>query len=1148
MPTVLTSDAANDFFEQIDGILADEHYTRSDQFIKLRQILEAVAREVTKQEPQYFSGLFNRMIFIEQNTSMNDGIKSRIHKFRKAANDAVHNVNIAISDERYKAGIQALCDYVAFLASVNVPELLLEYYTGNKAVESSPNAKVVAPPIVAIPVQATMPSALMLDLVDAERFMRATVVDIGDVQQRTSATGDIYDQRRLFCRVEQPGGIETAAVLLNGDWATTPIRPFATVHFWGLKHLKEDLFTTVAESLVVVEPDLLVQATAIAECFQMRGANPFLYLLNRFERKSSSKAMIKGNIVGEMLSERLCPTGKNYQDAFANACAANALALLTLPVSTVVDLFEEVKPHVDVLNQVIANLPSDAARVVEPTILSADYGLMGRPDALLASPSGLHHAIELKSGKHPIPPIFPTIGDHRISSDAWINHLIQAGCYDLLLRSAFRDAPQINSVLYSADPTTSLRSLAVTPLIRRELILMRNQLVDIDLALAAGETAVLDRINAQDFGIAPPFVSDTIETFADARSSLTAGERELFNEFVAFVAREYLIARVGGSEDDGHESGSGFSSLWLQTLSEKREEMSCLSFLSLVGEEEGDVTFSIRSRGEVVSDFREGDIVILYPHAEDGTAEPLRGQLWKGSLKAIDRVNQRVRVRLSNQHAVLPTASCWAVEHDFMDSSFAGLWSSLATFCEAPPERRALLLGQLEPRETTVASPADFKVDNPKHAALLAKIANSKDYFLLQGPPGTGKTRIMLRSVVEQKMKASEETLLILAFTNRAVSEICEAIDGVCEYIRFGSRASLSEHARQRHFDVIVEAGGLDCARQVMRDCRVVVSTVTTATRRPELFMLKSFNTAIVDEASQLLEPHLLGILSEVDRFILIGDEKQLPAVVTQPKPQRIAKSPALKAIGITNLSMSLFERLLRTCQNKGWTHAHGMLEEQGRMHADIQEFPSRRFYAGRLLVANESQQAPSGVFRPDSTDTIERAMAFRRFFLVSSPRAPRRSKTHAEEAERVAQFVSHIRTVYQRTGRIFDPARSIGIITPFRAQIAEIYSHLPDDLQDVMVDTVERFQGGQRDIILVSFAVQHARQVLALESLNDDETIDRKLNVALTRAREHLVLFGDARLLQRHRLPESGAQSHLGAMVEYLGTERKAVILNWTG
>ena len=123
--------------------------------------------------------------------------------------------------------------------------------------------------------------------------------------------------------------------------------------------------------------------------------------------------------------------------------------------------------------------------------------------------------------------------------------------------------------------------------------------------------------------------------------------------------------------------------------------------------------------------------------------------------------------------------------------------------------------------------------------------------------------------------------------------------------------------------------------------------------------------------------------------------------------------------------------------------------------------------------------------------------------------------KTNRYEAELVGELVEKTQALYQEQGRSFT-ARSVGIITPYPAQIAQIRQVLSQkniDIDRITIDTVERYQGGARDIIIISLSTNTVNQFRSLISLSE-EGVDRKLNVALTRAREQLIILGNGELL----------------------------------
>jgi superfamily I DNA and/or RNA helicase len=290
------------------------------------------------------------------------------------------------------------------------------------------------------------------------------------------------------------------------------------------------------------------------------------------------------------------------------------------------------------------------------------------------------------------------------------------------------------------------------------------------------------------------------------------------------------------------------------------------------------------------------------------------------------------------------------------------------------------------------------------------------------------------------------------------------------------------------------------------------VGTTTAFNANVNFFSQKQFSLAIIDEASQILEPHLIGILSActndglpaIRKFIFIGDHKQLPAVVQQKEEESKVDDPLLNGIGLTNCRLSLFERLLKRYRHD--PSVVYMLTHQGRMHHDIAAFPNHEFYHDKL------QEVPL----PHQTRQLPTPRVA--FVAIEPPRQTTSDKVNTNEAQAIAATVA---SIYKQTEQ-FDPTFTVGVIVPYRNQIAEVRRALEQtgiaQLRDITIDTVERFQGSQRQYILYGFTVQHPYQLNFLTSNTfeeDGSIIDRKLNVAMTRAREGLILFGNPRLLE---------------------------------
>jgi superfamily I DNA and/or RNA helicase len=354
----------------------------------------------------------------------------------------------------------------------------------------------------------------------------------------------------------------------------------------------------------------------------------------------------------------------------------------------------------------------------------------------------------------------------------------------------------------------------------------------------------------------------------------------------------------------------------------------------------------------------------------------------------------------------------------------------------------------------------------------------------------------------------SHLSLLLTAYTHRAVDEICGMLEDCGQdYLLLGNEASCDpRYAHRLLSNAFAEHPKLSDIRQRLKEVRIVVSTLLTLQARPFLLGLKHFSLCIVDEASQILEPPIIGLLSSehIDRFILIGDHKQLPAVVQQPDDE-----PRLHTC-----RQSLFERLLRQEQEAGRTEFTGLLNHQGRMHPDIAQFPNEMFYRLEQLqpVPCPHQLEQALDYNEPSEDDLDHQLKHHRVLFLPS----------SDEATLVADL---LRRIYRQIGaEHFDADRSIGVIVTYRYQIAQIRRAMAQmglaQLSDISIDTVERYQGSQRDVIIYSLGVQNEADLDFLTSNcfeEDGHTIDRKLNVAMTRARKQLLMTGRTDVLRQN-------------------------------
>ena len=1093
---------------------------------QMRDLLERICRAQMQSSSLQMTDLSARISFIAAKTGLSVGEQNRLHTFRLTSNQILNRC-LEPNREKLLRDVKTLAFLVRKLSGENI---LDELY---RLLPRADATYLVAPPA-------------------RERVRRMRVCfQYADEQYLYVTPLDEVSERPYLVRYNIPQINEEFAETCKLLWQHAQM---------NLLDVAIDEAGILTPSFIVLEPDYLIDISSLAECFLDYGHHPGNYFLSRMQPIENARPLLLGNIANLFLDEWIHAPN---EDIDYRTCMQKAFRRYPIELAACPDLrdrekerqfFDDCKLHFEHIRETVNDTFHTAGyeldktdAVLEPSYICEALGLQGRLDYMQRDMSSF---IEMKSGKADEYAI-------RGKVEPKENNKVQMLLYQAVLQySMGMDHRKVKAyLLYTRYPLLypSRPSWAMV----RRVIDLRNRIVADEYGIQLHNNPEytarkLEEINASTLnerGLRGRFwetyLRPPIDRFQEKLQRLSAIEKSYFYAVYNFLTKELYTSKSG---DVDYEGRTGAASLWLSTLAEKCEAGEIIynlrirenhaadehkAYLLLVRsdfeEKELPETVADNDIQNVLPNFRQGDAIILYER-NCGTDNVTNKMVFKGNIEHLTDYEISIRLRATQQNpSVLPADSLYAIEHDTMDTTFRSMYQGLYAYLSATQERRDLLLAQRPPKfDESLDSLVSQAKDDFTRVALKAQAA--QDYFLLIGPPGTGKTSCALKKMVETFHADKGVQILLLSYTNRAVDEICKSLASIrpaVDFIRVGSELSCDETYRTH----LIENELASCNRRSevyerIRSCRIIVGTVAAISGKPELFRLKHFNVAIIDEATQILEPQLLGILcargeeggNAIDKFILIGDHKQLPAVVLQSSEQSAIYEESLMSIGLTNLKDSLFERLYRNCtarQSPLTSHpSYDMLCRQGRMHPEVALFANRAFYGGRLIPVGLPHQL-------EDSDTVCRLA----FYPSIPEKTGTSTKINHSEARIVADLVARI---YEDCRIDFDEARTLGIITPYRSQIALIKKEIAalgiPALNRIMVDTVERFQGSERDVIIYSCCINSYFQLKFVSNLTEEDgtLIDRKLNVALTRARKQMFVTGVPKYLKSNPLYES--------------------------
>lgn len=546
--------------------------------------------------------------------------------------------------------------------------------------------------------------------------------------------------------------------------------------------------------------------------------------------------------------------------------------------------------------------------------------------------------------------------------------------------------------------------------------------------------------------------------------------------------------------------------------------------------------------------FEYGRPVAFFSQMADGE---LRYYDFPATVSYADAARMVVVVPGEEAVAKLRSAIRPGVQLSFDETTYRAMTEALADVLRARDNRlaelRDILLGTAKPGFRQLF-PVRFPWLNTVQEQAVNQVLAARDVAIVHGPPGTGKTTTLVEAIYETLHR--EPQVLVCAQSNAATDWIAGKLaDRGLSILRIGNPVRVDDRMLSMTYERRFEAHpaypelwglrkemrqlsqaarrGTYEARESLRNrlsrlrdratalevqidndlfdhAHVIASTLTSSAQR--LLAGRHFGTLFIDEAAQALEAACWIAIRKAHRVVLAGDHCQLPPTIKCPEAAR------------GGLDRTLMQRLAQTKPQ-----CVTLLHTQYRMNEAIMRFSSRWFYHDMLQAAPEVRYR--GILDWDTpivwTDTSD--MDFKEAFDSGTS-----GRVNRAEAD---LLVSMLTDYIARIGgqRILDEGIDFGLISPYRAQVRYLRSRIKAEAalrpyrRLLTVDTVDGFQGQERDVVFISLV--RANEEGRIGFLGDL----RRMNVAMTRARMKLVILGDFSTL--------GRQPFYRELMEYIRT-----------
>jgi DNA replication ATP-dependent helicase Dna2 len=441
-----------------------------------------------------------------------------------------------------------------------------------------------------------------------------------------------------------------------------------------------------------------------------------------------------------------------------------------------------------------------------------------------------------------------------------------------------------------------------------------------------------------------------------------------------------------------------------------------------------------------------------------------------------------------------PQAGEWTVDESYVD--LQGLYQlAFEDLIQSKTGREQvlpILAGAMTPQVDLASfdeAVSDFKErpmnDSQQEAAAMAVAAHP--YAHIQGPPGTGKTRTL--AMIVDRLLERGERVLVTALTHRAIHE---ALNKVCDVVSVDRVAKIGLPVYDPGLVPQDYSYFSDCPLADSGEAYVIGATPFTLWSRRLKEVI--FDTVIFDESSQVTPPLAVMAMLKAKRYIFVGDHQQLPPVVAHLN------------LGANEEGVDAPSNFARLRDQASST----MLTTCYRMNAELCQWPSAQFYHDRFVA--EEGNATRQLSWPRGMVGLSEAWLDAASSVVIKLEHDERFTESREEAALVAELIGQ----WLQAGQT---PEEIGVVVPYRRQANRIRRLLrnrqhfePGLVRKVTVDTVDRFQGSEREAMILSFTASDPKFIVDQAAFLFQP---QRLNVAVTRARSKRILLVSASLVE---------------------------------